>query len=346
MLKILYYYLRFSLRAMMGRERCRVPRTPARKCYVFLAADYGNLGDVAITHAQSQWLRQQLPAAEIVDIPISRTLDWLHDLRQTVRESDLITITGGGNMSEQYADIELLRLLVVRSFPRNRIIIFPQSAFFGNNSSARMLCRLGRRIYGAHPQLTMLAREKYSHRVMEANYPGCRVVAAPDIVLTLDERSNRPRARRAIFCLRKDAEKSINSATEQALREQVRAAGMEILEQDTHIGDVRLNLRERERALNKILHSFSGASLVVTDRLHGMIFAFITGTPALVLPNNNGKIAGVWEWIRDCGFIEYTEGADAAALLRVLQARPRFGTIHHRLCEQMKQALHSSLNPS
>jgi len=42
---------------------------------------------------------------------------------------------------------------------------------------------------------------------------------------------------------------------------------------------------------------------VITDRLHGMIFAFITGTPAIVLPNNNGKIEHSYDWISECGYI-------------------------------------------
>ena len=45
-----------------------------KKCIVCLAADYGNLGDVAITYAQSQFLKSMLPGYEIIDFPISRTL--------------------------------------------------------------------------------------------------------------------------------------------------------------------------------------------------------------------------------------------------------------------------------
>jgi exopolysaccharide biosynthesis predicted pyruvyltransferase EpsI len=34
-----------------------------------------------------------------------------------------------------------------------------------------------------------------------------------------------------------------------------------------------------------------------------MIFAYITGTPAVVLPNSNFKVAKCYEWIKGCGYI-------------------------------------------
>lgn len=44
-----------------------------QKIVVALAADYGNLGDVAITFAQTQFLKKQFPEAEVIDFPISKT---------------------------------------------------------------------------------------------------------------------------------------------------------------------------------------------------------------------------------------------------------------------------------
>ena len=44
-----------------------------QKIIVALAADYGNLGDIAITFAQEAFLRTCYPDYEIVDFPISST---------------------------------------------------------------------------------------------------------------------------------------------------------------------------------------------------------------------------------------------------------------------------------
>ena len=40
---------------------------------------------------------------------------------------------------------------------------------------------------------------------------------------------------------------------------------------------------------------FQKSELVITDRLHGMIFCYITKTPCIVMPNNNHKILMTYE---------------------------------------------------
>ena len=49
---------------------------------------------------------------------------------------------------------------------------------------------------------------------------------------------------------------------------------------------------------------FSKAELVITDRLHGMIFSVITKTPCLVFDNKNHKISETYTaWLKDCNYI-------------------------------------------
>ena len=46
----------------------------------------------------------------------------------------------------------------------------------------------------------------------------------------------------------------------------------------------------REYFLNKKFREFSERNLIITDRLHGMIFAAITGTPCVAMDNISHKI--------------------------------------------------------
>lgn len=46
----------------------------------------------------------------------------------------------------------------------------------------------------------------------------------------------------------------------------------------------------RKRNLRKKLLEFSDSEAVITDRLHGMVFAAIMNTPCMVLTNCNYKI--------------------------------------------------------
>ena len=44
---------------------------------------------------------------------------------------------------------------------------------------------------------------------------------------------------------------------------------------------------------------------MITDRLHGMVFCAITGTPCIVLSNNHHKVKGTYEWIKHLDYIKY-----------------------------------------
>ena len=55
-----------------------------RRIFVALAADYGNLGDLAITHAQVRYLKSRWPDAQVIELPISRTLPILKGLTRSI----------------------------------------------------------------------------------------------------------------------------------------------------------------------------------------------------------------------------------------------------------------------
>ena len=67
--------------------------------------------------------------------------------------------------------------------------------------------------------------------------------------------------------------------------------------------DHAVSISERTSAVNQKLSECSGASLIITDRLHGMIFAAITGTPCIVMESLSSKIRGCYSWIEDCNYI-------------------------------------------
>lgn len=57
------------------------------------------------------------------------------------------------------------------------------------------------------------------------------------------------------------------------------------------------------------------AQLVITDRLHAMIFAAITETPCIAMDNKSKKVKGVYEWIRDLPYVQYADDISTACEL-------------------------------
>ena len=227
------------------------------------------------------------------------------------------------NMGDLYGDIELLRLMIIKAFPHNRIISFPQTIEYIDANKNRFLYNLSKRIYNGHKNLLMCARESVSYAKMRELYPKCNVCFVPDIGMTLDKRSDIVKREDNIItlCIRNDKEKKKTALDEDLLKSQLIAQGYKLNLSDTHIGKSRMSVEERETELRKIWDTFSKSKLVITDRLHGMIFAYITGTPALVLPNSNFKVEKCYEWIKDCGYINFVKEPTNDAILSRLDLK-------------------------
>jgi len=109
--------------------------TNKRKIFIVISADYGNLGDIAISYAQYKFLLDNFPDCEVIDVPISKTFSNIRKIKKIIKSNDIITIVGGGNFSNKYQSIEDLRLKWIKSFPYNKIICFPQTMDFTIDSA-------------------------------------------------------------------------------------------------------------------------------------------------------------------------------------------------------------------
>lgn len=285
------------------------------RCYIFLAADYGNLGDVAITYAQKIYLKGVYPNHEVMEVPAGKTLLYLQSIAKNIRKDDIVTVAGGGNMGDMYGDIELLRLMVVRTFKNNKIILFPQTIDYSKSEESKWLLNKSQKIYSSHPDLLMMAREKISFQRMKRLYPKVNIFLTPDIVMSLNERrASIKREEILTLCLRKDKERVANDDQLQVILSNLKIHNLSVETYDTHIGGDRYSENEKYNELEKIWDQFRKSRLVITDRLHGMIFAYITGTPAIILPNSNFKIKECYEWIANCSNIQFIEKGENVKL--------------------------------
>lgn len=267
------------------------------KVYIFLAADYGNLGDVAITYAQTEFLKKYTNY-QVIEIPISKSLEGFWFVKNHIKSGDIVTTVGGGNMGELYDQIEYIRQLTIRFFPKNKIISFPQTFDFTESNEGKKALSIATKVYGKHKKLVIVAREKISYNLMKANFKNNKVILTPDIVLSLNKVNNSSSERKGVlFCLRQDKEKSLSKEQNQEIIDIAKSHFSQYQFYDTHIGKNNLTIEERNLELNKIWDKFRNAELVITDRLHGMIFCYITNTPCIVFPNNNHKVKETVKWL-------------------------------------------------
>lgn len=280
-----------------------------RKIFVMLAADYGNLGDVAITYAQVCFLKKNFPDREIIQVPISKTYKWLKAMKNIITKKDIITIVGGGNIGDLYLDIERQRRFIIKLFRKYTIISFPQTIDFSRTKAGERELRRTKKAYSKNKNIMLLAREENSFNKMMELFPFAKVYLTPDIVLTLDKCQRRRRNGEVMtLCIRDDMESTAVGNQKDIIKNTFEDVGYSIKMRDTHIGNVRLDAQESRNELANIWFDFSKTGIVITDRLHGMIFCAITGTPCVAINNKNGKVKGVYErWLSRLNYIKLVD---------------------------------------
>lgn len=299
------YYLTYLLSSQRDTFFERIKRE--KKIIVTLAADYGNLGDVAITYAQTRFLEITYPEYKIIELPISETFSKVKALKHICSKEDIITIAGGGNMGDLYNEIENCRQFIIKQFPDNKIISFPQTIDFSKTEHGNRMLKKTIRIYSQHKNLTLIAREKVSYHLMKKYFGSNTVLTAPDIVMSLERTEPQFERHGILLCLRNDEEKLLALNSQEKLISRLNELFDDVQYYDTHIGKSNMSIQERQVELAAIWEAFKKAKVVVTDRLHGMIFCYITKTPCVVFPNRNHKIKASFEWIKDCRYIKFCE---------------------------------------
>jgi len=135
------------------------------------------------------------------------------------------------------------------------------------------------------------------------------VFSVPDIVFFLNYSKSFCELHRngVLLCFRNDKEKVINN--EQILRIEVflKASQVRYDFTDTLAGH-KILPKKRKYELENKLRVFKSSNLVITDRLHAMLFCLITGTPCIAVNNISKKIEGIWQlWLKDFDYIHFCE---------------------------------------
>lgn len=273
--------------------------TDKKKIIVALAANYGNLGDVAITYAQTKFLKEQYPNYEVIEFNISDTFTKMKSLKKIVTNDDIITIVGGGNISNLYDDIEFCRQFIIKMFPENRIVSFPQTIFFTDDSDGRRALKKCEKVYKKHKDFHLILREEKSYKLACIIFKN-KCYLTPDIVFSLKKYTEKSINRTGImFSFRDDKEKKISKKVVDELWNSIKGR-YPVIKQDTHIGNSINDINELYKEFKALLKDFCKSKLIITDRLHGMIFSYITNTPCIVFSGSNSKIEDCYKWISGC----------------------------------------------
>lgn len=278
-----------------------------KKKYWILAGTplHGNLGDHAITLAQLKLLKEIDSDREILEIPLLSLLYRYRIFRKIVGKEKIL-INGGGFMGSLWMKDETMLRKVIETYKDNDIIIFPQTIFFEKGKNEEYV--KSKQIYSSHKNLYICTREKKSYSLACKMINKNHVYLVPDMVPYLTYNVKHiPKKKEVLLCLRGDKEKVLLDTEKTRICNILKKKfHRSVKETDTVVGYY-VSRETRGKEVRKKIEQFAAAELIITDRLHGMVFAAIAGTPCIAVTNCNYKVEGVYEWIKNNKYIRYID---------------------------------------
>lgn len=315
-----------------------------RKFYIMGTPQYTNLGDSAIDLVQKKIL-EQIGAKEecIKEITKEEYRMYRDTIRRCIGERDVITCIGGGNMGDEWLAEEQFRRMVLQDFTEHTIVVFPQTMYYTSTEQGKQEQKRSVPFYN-HENRVLVARDRLSCEQMKDLYPEATVLLTPDTVLWATAKmfgvGAQPRSG-ILLLIRKDRESALTDAQKEALRTNIRSLGVPVMETDMYAAHPVTKSNRAEQVRQK-MQQFAEARLVVTDRLHGMVFAALTGTPCVVFNNYNHKVEGTYAWLKGLPYIQLVSDAQETdqkirEMLQQNEAQPPYVSRNGQFDELLQQ---------
>ena len=267
------------------------------RCAVLMSTPiHGNLGDQAIVYAEYGFLKQ-CGINNIIEVDRFSYENCKIAIQRLVKKNDLIVVCGGGNMGSLWPEEDDIISEIVNIYNMNQIVIFPQTCYYDQTLESKKRLERNFFTYSKCEKLTVALRDENSYSFFRENFPGIRSILVPDIVLSCEPKMKKQERKDILLCFRNDIEKNITGEVLDNIEKMLENNSMTYKFTDTVVKKYIYKSR-REKILKNKWNEFATAKLVITDRLHGMIFSVITQTPCIAINNVNGKVGHVYsKWL-------------------------------------------------
>jgi exopolysaccharide biosynthesis predicted pyruvyltransferase EpsI/nitroreductase len=273
-----------------------------------------SIGDHAQTLAVEKFLSEKFS-----DFEIRKFYRYEMDAFFTsdLNKNDLIFIQSSGDFGDLYPEWHTIRKHIVSAYPENRIVQLPVSVYY--RSPARF--EEDKIFFSDKHNFLVLCRTMKDYDLLSGNF-GCKVRFFPDFAFYLKPELTGSVREGVLVVLRKDAESSyriqsyetlvaywlkrfrlvgrilrkfnhlvlfrlVSAVKEWQLLQSLKKKYGRVVAKDVQIADVDLSDENREAVITDVLNYYQEFKVVLTDRFHALVFAYLTNTPSVAL---KGKI--------------------------------------------------------
>jgi len=280
--------------------------------------DYVNLGDHAIAVAERAYLKKHF--GDFFELGIHSCPPYvLDELKKHIKQKDIIFMQGGGNIGSLWRVCDGLFRNILTKFPDNTVILFPQSIYYGSSEEEYAYFKKSQLIFNSHKNLLLCVRDRRSYDFVRCNFTS-KCMLIPDMVLMLNTNYSLKRTGVGVL-LRNDKEKLLPDEYKEVIYNAINYVEEKVIPLTHHPKNLDINeIKADNYITGNILKEYSACRLIITDRLHGMIFAAITNTPCIAFDNSYRKVSDLYEtWLTGCRHItfvkEIMDQAELSALI-------------------------------
>ena len=273
--------------------------------FFVMTPEHNNYGDHAIALTETELFNEL--GMQYIEITGKKLYEMKWQKRLGVMNGFPIVFNGGGYLGSLWHEGEELIREVSEENPDSMIICLPNTVYYNDDEAGKEDYKKSKQIYNAHKHLYLYARERPSFEIMNAAYKNVKLI--PDMVLSRAPYKSEAERHGCVVCLRHDHEQTRTDEDEKLVYSQAEELFPGNVRETDMLAKANINVNEREKAVKEKMEQFSQAELVITDRLHGMIFCAITGTPCIVINSKSPKVAGCYEWIKNLDYIRFADDA-------------------------------------
>lgn len=304
--------------------------------FVFGVSSQVNYGDLAISLAQEKFIKNNLFNYNYVEILDYQSKKAVNVIKKVITPSDIVMVSGGGNLGNLYDFSENNRKNVIRNFPENKIISFPQSMYYTKDIEGEERLVEDSSFYSESPNFILTARESLSYKNMKENFTN-KILFCPDIVLSLKTPDVSPTRKNVIAIMRNDVERLQDDKKNELLK-QVKEK-YQVKFSDNNIPNPRIvKKKHRQEVVFKRLLEIKKSEFIITDRLHGMLFSAITRTPCVVFNNSNNKVKFSYlNWLKSDPLIFYAENKSVQEIISWISEVKNLSNVKYDYNENFKK---------
>lgn len=277
-------------------------RQDEKMFFVLNVPSHGNMGDQLIAYSIEKYLTDGRPNTKVEFFSTEELECGVKYLQHVITPNDTVFITGGGFLGDIYPAEEKRFHDVLRCFSNNRIILFPQTFAYKENSE---LLKSAIKCHLACSQLIIATRETASYNFIKSHFCKAQVLLLPDITTYLDFSESSYDRNGILICSRNDKEKRVESTQLlDCAKAWATKNSIPLHFVDTQV-PYPVSSAMRYNEIDKLIHKFASSRLVITDRLHGMLYSIITGTPVIAIDNTTHKVSGaITNWFKSMSYVK------------------------------------------